>query len=158
MNSSSLTIAVARSSIRASSAPRAGSCGVDREAQAGVRAGAPDELGDAAELVHELGEPGGVELADATPVRGERAGTLLRLVEQLVDARVALAVDERLDVPRDVGGGAVVVVDGHGVVGHVARAYDAATGRDRSGVVDRDAERLGQRLRVHARRDAASRG
>ncbi len=96
-----------------------GILGVDREAQARIRTGAAEELGDAGELVHELGETSRIELADATSVGGERAGTLLRLVEQLLDARVALPVDERLDVPRDAGGGTVVVVDGHGVGGHV---------------------------------------
>ena len=87
--------------------PRVG--GVGREPQARVRPRSSDELRDRSQLAHDRGEPGGVELADGPAPLRHRRGDPLRLVEQLVDARFALAVDEGLEVPGDVGGGEVRV-------------------------------------------------
>ena len=89
--------------------------GVDGEAQARVRVGATDEIADRGELVHELGEAGGVELGDAAAVLGDLTRLRVGFGEERVDARFRLAVDERLDVPRDVGRGPVSFRDGHAV-------------------------------------------
>ena len=64
---------------------------------------------DASSRMHR-GQPGGVELRRSVPRRSadRRVRPARRSVEQLVDARRALAVDEGLEVPRDVGGGEVV--------------------------------------------------
>ena len=76
----------------------------------------PDEIADRGELAHQLGEPGGVELADAAAVLRQLTRLGVGLVEERVDARFRLAVDERLDVPRDVGRGPVSFSDGHGLI------------------------------------------
>ena len=136
---------MARSSVRASSAPQAGSACRPRSAGPRTNRRARGAR-RSRRAVHELGEAGHVELADAIPVRGERGGTLLRLVEQLLDARVALPVDERLDVPRDIGGGAVVVVDGHGVSGHVG---EPTTPRPARPWASHRTQGFGQWLGVH---------
>ena len=133
---SSLLIAVDFSSARAMSAPFAGSCGVDGEAQPGVRVGASDEIADRGELLHELGEPAGVELADAPAVLRQLARAGVGFVEERVDARFRLAVDQRLDVPRDVGRGPV--------------SFCEWSCRETQGLVSRgETERFRQRLGVH---------
>ncbi len=82
---------------------------VGREPQAGVRPRPADELGDARQLAHQGRELVGAELAESSPVRLDGTGALLGVGEQRVHPRVAAPVDERLDVPRDIGSGAVGV-------------------------------------------------
>ena len=84
-------------------------------------------------------QPGGVELGDAPAVRRQRMRPGLGVVEQRVDAASAPAVDERFEVPRDVGGGAGRLSgDGRVRGGSCPRTVRA-----------REAERFGQRLGVH---------
>ncbi len=110
---SSLLIAVDFSSARAISAPLAGSCGVDGEAQPRVRVGASGEIADRGELPHQLGELASIELTDVAPILRQLTRTGVRFLEERVDARFRIAVDERLDVPRDVGRGPVSFCSGH---------------------------------------------
>ncbi len=83
---------------------------VHREAQAGVRPGLADQLGERRHLLHDLGQARGVELHDgAAPgldARGQRVGR----VERRIDAGDAPAVDQRLEIPCDVGRGEVGVL------------------------------------------------
>ena len=70
-------------------------------------------------------EPFGIELRDLAGVTfGERAGALARLFEQPLDARVALALDQRLQIPRgpkQLGVGEVVFgCGGHRGLGRLA--------------------------------------
>ena len=84
--------------------PRLGRPGVDREAERGVAAGAPDEVGDLLQLAHRRGDGGGVELGDlaAVPVC-EGLGAPLGVVEASGDTLGALATDQRLEVPARIG-------------------------------------------------------
>ncbi len=76
---------------------------VDGEAQVRVVARAGDELGDRLELGHRLGEPGAVEPGDVSRVApGERRRPLVGLGQHAVGPLGALAVDQRVEVPRDV--------------------------------------------------------
>ncbi len=75
--------------------------GVGGEAQRGVVAGAADELLDRPELLHGVPQPGGIERVEPARVAlGERAGALQRLGQSALHALLALAFDERLEVPR----------------------------------------------------------
>ena len=105
-----------------SSAPFSGSLRVDREPEAGVRARPAQQLPDPTELLHERGEALGVELADLAPPLLDRDGEPVGLLELLVDAGDAAAVDERLEVPPDIGGGPVGVGDGRHEVPNGSRA------------------------------------
>ena len=88
--------------------------GVDREAQVRVVAGASGELTDRGQLGHQLGQSGRVEVGDpAAVLLRDPVGTGRGVVEQSIDARGARAVDERLDVPRDLSRGSVGVSEGH---------------------------------------------
>ena len=110
----SLLIAVPSSSARASSAPASGSAVSTANRRSRVVAGAAGELTDGRELPHQRGEPGGVQVGEAPTValgHGMRAGR--GIVEQGLDARRPGAVDERLDVPRDVRSRQVRVGNSH---------------------------------------------
>ncbi len=86
--------------------PVGGVLRVDGEAQRGEVAGAAGEVGDRLQLGDSLGEPWAVELGDAPGVAlGEDRGALGGFLEEAVGARLALAADERLEVPCDVGDG-----------------------------------------------------
>ena len=73
----------------------------------GVRPGPTHQLGDRRELVHQRRELAGVELADPAAVALERVGPAFGVVEQRLDAGDAVPVDQRLEIPGDVGGGQV---------------------------------------------------
>src|SRR5829696_4937120 len=78
---------------------------VSREPQHRVRAGAARELLDLGERALRRDEALAVELADPPLVLlGEDARPPGGQVEQALDARLALAVDERVEVPGDVPG------------------------------------------------------
>jgi hypothetical protein len=77
---------------------------VDGEAQRREVPRAPGQVGDRLQLGDGLGEARPVQLGDAARVAlGEDRGALGCLVQQAVGARLALAADERLQVPCDVG-------------------------------------------------------
>ena len=123
--SSSLLIAVPRSSVRAMSAPVAGSVVSTAKRRPAYEPGPADQLADRGQLVHER------RRAPRRRARRCDRGTTpsasarrLGVVEERVDARVAPPVDQRLEVPGDVGGGAVCV---GGDVGVMRPVYAAAT-------------------------------
>ena len=84
-----------------------------------VRAGLADDLRERGELAHGLLEAGAVELGELAGVPlGERGGPLVGFVELAVDARRALSVDERLEVPGDLQDFGIYDIScGHGVEG-----------------------------------------
>ena len=102
--------------------------GVDRELQPRVRPGASGQLADAGQLAHQLDHPDDVELGDPPAVRRQRVGTGLGVVEQRVDAFRAPAVDQRFEVPRHVGRGAVCFRDGGGHAPKLRGASPNASG------------------------------
>ena len=104
---SSLLIAVPRSSARAISAPVAGSAVSTANFRPAYEPARPPRSLIDGELAHELGQLVDVELADAPAVRRQRVRTRLGVVEEGVDTFGAPAVDQGLEVPGDVGGGAV---------------------------------------------------
>ena len=84
--------------------------GVDGEAQHRVRAGPAEQVDDRLELAHGGGEAGPVELADTSSMRfGEACGARVSVVEQTIGTVGPVAVDERIEVPRDV----LNIDDGH---------------------------------------------
>ena len=93
-----------RSCTSCSSAPRSGSAVAVAKLQHREGAGAADQLLQRGELAHRGGEPGAVELGDLAGVLGgERVGAALRVVEQRLHARgaVAGAVEQRFQIPGD---------------------------------------------------------
>jgi hypothetical protein len=92
--------------------------GVGREVQAAERAGARDDLLQPAELAHRLLEAGAVELGDVARVAlREAVGALLRLGQHRVDGgdRVGrIAVEQRLEIPRDLQDLRIGDVGAHG--------------------------------------------
>ena len=105
-------------------APR-GVLRVGREAQPGVRAGLADRLGDRRQLLHQRRELAGVEGADAIPVRADRVGPLLRVVEQGFDAGVT-----RPSTSGSMSHATSAAVRSASVrsVAAIGAGYDAATG------------------------------
>ena len=78
--------------------------GGGREPEHREGAGAADQLLQAGELAHGVGEPGAVEFGDLAGVLGgERVGAALGVVEQRLHARGALAgaVQQRFKIPGD---------------------------------------------------------
>ena len=76
--------------------------GVDGKAQHRVVAGAAEAVDDRLELGHGGGQLRSVELADAARIGlGEARGALVGLGQQPISALGAFAVDQRIEVPRD---------------------------------------------------------
>ena len=100
--------------------------GVRAEPQHCVVGGAAETLEYLCELGHRVRQAGLVELGDAACVgRREVVGAAFGLAEQPQGTRVALAEDERLEIPDDL----VDVVSGRTVVHHcVAAAYERIGG------------------------------
>ena len=84
----------------------------------------PGEIADRGELAHQLGQPGGVELTDVASVLRQLTRPGVGFLEECVDAGFRLAVDKRLDVPRDIRRGQVCFRDGHGVKTSQRRTAD----------------------------------
>ena len=113
--------------------------GVDREREPRVGAGPTDLVVELGELAHERREAVGVELGDRAAAGLERVDEPLGFVEQGVDPGLAPPVDERLEVPRDIGRGAVgfgnrhlgLRASGGSVAGLRGRALRAAVRRGR---------------------------
>ena len=86
--------------------------GVERKGQQRVGTGPAGQVADLGQLVHGVGEPGGIELGHLAAVAlGEGHGALARLVQQGLDALGPALLHERLKVPGGflkggVGGGA----------------------------------------------------
>src|SRR5207245_10339362 len=110
---------------------------VDGQPEAGVRPDPPKGVADRGELLHEDGETGRVELADAPPVRRQHPRAPVGVVEERVHARVAASLDQGIEVPFDVGGGEVGVDGRHGPHGpdtttRASRYRPSASGRGRA--------------------------
>jgi hypothetical protein len=83
---------------------------VEREAEHRVRARPPGQVLDSGQLVHGFRESLRAQLRHLPVMAlGEGDGPFARLLEQLLDARRALPLDERLEVP---GGGLQGGIDG----------------------------------------------
>ena len=103
----SLLIAVPRSSVRAINAPVAGSAVSTANFRPAYEPARPASSPMAAISYISVGELTPVELTDAAAVRRERMGTTFGVVEQGVDPLGAAPVDQRLEVPGNVGSSAV---------------------------------------------------
>ena len=100
--------------------------GVGGEAQAGVAVGPRQVLLEAGQAVHEGSQPGGVQLGHVASRLGQRGRPGVGLVEEPLDARHAVAADQRLQIPVDVIRRVEV---GAERVGHAGQATHAAPSR-----------------------------
>ena len=90
--------------------PGCGVGGVAREPQPGVGLGLAQHLAQISQGRHELGQAGGVEVADLAPVGRQLGRPAVGLVQQPGDGRISPPVDQ---VPQVPGDGGHVLGDGH---------------------------------------------